>query len=410
MALRNLKETINRILQKKEAFSVLDGVNPETVKPFTSKQEITFIMNSEHWCNPTNLARLTATFPVLDHMLVTMNEQDYMKMVQYVNSFGVSEHNCSDRLIGLFSSIKQNCYLNIENNLFRLGFSSREVRDISDITDAIRVHDSLDSQSLHQACFRHQDKFETIMNYANYRDQLFFNGQHAREIQELKTNTAFLFELSNLGLNPVTVGDNAGKTFVTHIPNRSEIPREGIKLHISASDKTDYIHLLENIVPDLIRCGATFKVLNLSKFDKLYDNPIQAGKAITIYQTPSFNAREFFALHPELTQSDPAHVIAGDKSLGGRVYGRYGSFIANTPLTDPRTGMQFTDDRTKSVPDYIADITLDDFIDCCEGCAFGNFVPCKDLYTWDHEGNLIVKDVIGPDGIESIEIDDGFER
>ena len=114
------------------------------------------------------------------------------------------------------------------------------------------------------------------------------------------------------------------------------------------------MNLLDNILPDLVACGATFKVLRLDAFDHLYESETQAGKSIAIYQTPSFKAYDFFWKHPELFE-EKGYNVKGDECFSGRVYGRYGSYVGPT-VTDPKTGEVYQDDRHRPYPEFMDNI------------------------------------------------------
>ena len=95
-------------------------------------------------------------------------------------------------------------------------------------------------------------------------------------IDDKMMNMGFYMKLRENGID---VSDNnviMNPTFI-QFGDTSECPSQGVKLHISATNKADYMNLLNNILPDLVACGATFKVLRLDAFDHLYESETQAG-------------------------------------------------------------------------------------------------------------------------------------
>ena len=134
---------------------------------------------------------------------------------------------------------------------------------------------------------------------------------------------------------------------------KNEIPVQGWKLHISASDMGDYERLLSVVLPEFDKLGIAFKVVRPEELLTM-NSSTQQGKAITIYPNQNFDISKF---SPELMQilaEDSIHPI-GDDQVIGRIHGRYGNFRGyNThSLTAP-------DGRIEKDPKYEA--TYPDFV------------------------------------------------
>lgn len=210
------------------------------------------------------------------------------------------------------------------------------------------------------------DDMQKVFGFHYLKVGIMDKSDTLEHIDETMINMRFYMKLRESGID---VSDNhviMNPTFI-QFGDTSECPSQGVKLHISATDKADYMNLLDNILPDLVTCGATFKVLRLDAFDHLYENETQAGKSIALYQTPSFKAYDFFWKHPELFE-EKGYNVKGDECFSGRVYGRYGSYVGPT-VTDPKTGEVYQDDRHRPYPEFMDKITITDFFSGCEELA-----------------------------------------
>lgn len=110
----------------------------------------------------------------------------------------------------------------------------------------------------------------------------------------------------------------------TYEENMEEIPEQGYKFHISATNLQDYERLLKIIVPDLVQNGVLFKVVDGNSFE-LQMNSDQIGKAITVYPSSGF---DFNKLSPETRSvlSENSIEVNGDENIYGRIFARYGRF------------------------------------------------------------------------------------
>lgn len=215
-----------------------------------------------------------------------------------------------------------------------------------------------------------KEKMKYIEDYAQYFDVNLSIDYKSIEnaINVYQQADDFAKEMQKLGINGVDeqkIIDCRDEYFLQHKGmSEEQLPDQGIKLHISAKDKQDYKNLCESIIPDLVDYGATFKVMNTRLFNEFFDKDnAQAGKSITIYQT-QWDAATFFDKHKELLE-DKSIKVNGDKSLGGRLYGRYGSF-KNNFVINPITNQKEIDDRSKAFPDFVKDISLNDYIQSCK--------------------------------------------
>lgn len=147
-------------------------------------------------------------------------------------------------------------------------------------------------------------------------------------------------------------------------PTKSQMLRQGIKLHLSVGGYVDdYELLLSNLIPLMNKYGLTYKVVAPCNFERFLPGETkQAGKYITIYPCKC-NMQGFLRDADEFLQKRDVIKIAGDKHFYGRIFGRYGS-MKDHKIFD-NEGNEYLDDRTKPYPDFIDGICIDDFIDMC---------------------------------------------
>ena len=148
---------------------------------------------------------------------------------------------------------------------------------------------------------------------------------------------------------------------------RGELPDQGVKLHVTADDSKDYLNLLDRMVPLLEKYDMTYKVVNPMKSEAWLqkDIGIQSGKMITIYPTDNTNINFFSDPDVKMILSEETKMnIANEKSLGGRLFGRFGG-VTETTIRDPITGKEYEDDRFQTLLEFVGDISLKDFIDQC---------------------------------------------
>lgn len=143
------------------------------------------------------------------------------------------------------------------------------------------------------------------------------------------------------------------------------MPKQGIKLHISARNYADYVEMLKKLVPILQGCDMTFKVVKPTEFNHFMPgNSRQQGKFITIYPCHC-NIMDFLiAAKPILCDGINTVPIFGDTNLYGRVYARFGSMIG--PYVYGPNGEQIIDDRNKAFPTFISGISIYDFINAVQ--------------------------------------------
>ena len=105
---------------------------------------------------------------------------------------------------------------------------------------------------------------------------------------------------------------------------KTKIPIQGWKFHISANSLDDYERLLNAVLPEFQKHNIAFKVVRPDVFDQLMQST-QAGKAITVYPTPDFDINRF---SPELRSVlfEEGICPQGDAQIAGRICARYGQF------------------------------------------------------------------------------------
>jgi len=418
-------ETIQKMYKHHGAYIesyIKDGIR--------SKEELVSIMNSPMWTDPYKIdpfeiAKLARTFPQLDKVFTEMNADQFKSFVEYVGKFADRSESAADRLIGLFSGAGITFDSRIESVLTNLEFVDytkdqnairQQYTDLNNIRNYTNIISNPQVETLQDIMLKDPASYNFVMNCLTNRAEKTNNLQLKDIINEVK----FLEELSHLGIGDRMIQKSFGKTFIQNTFDVKNIPQQGFKLHISASNKEDYIKLLRDIVPDLIECGATFKVLNLSQFDKLYQNPTQAGKAITIYQSSDFRAREFFERqfakgNDSMLLKESEQIIGGDAYFGGRIFGRYGRLQnPREAVVDYRNGKGFVDSRETPVPYFLNSLSLDNFVQLCEGYSEQNVLDYKEI---GMNGEYIVgpecgEYIVEPDIVEpEWDINDaGFDR
>lgn len=164
---------------------------------------------------------------------------------------------------------------------------------------------------------------------------------HILEINKEKSK-----ELSNVIQNIIhsdIVNENEGITDgffyqtynknLSHEMNTNDLPIQGYKFHISATDIVDYARLLSVVAPEFKRLGIMFKVVDENSFARQMQTE-QAGKAITVYPSPYFDFNNF-SNEVKSILSEQSIDVNGDEALFGRIYARYGRFEKGHYITTP---------------------------------------------------------------------------
>ena len=135
-----------------------------------------------------------------------------------------------------------------------------------------------------------------------------------------------------------------------------QMPLQGWKLHISATDLDDYRKLLETALPEFKKEGVMYKVVAPESFESFAEGS-QAGKNITVYLSDAFDVSKF---SPKLQNmlSEQSTFVEGELSLGGRMFARYGKFREHPhdQLVCPYGGSTY-DERGICAPSWVG--TLD---------------------------------------------------
>ena len=162
------------------------------------------------------------------------------------------------------------------------------------------------------------------------------------------------------------VGNEKFRQFVPNGFQPEQLPIQGWKLHISAENLEDYLHLLKTIGPELVANNVNFKCvlpehfantqydMNTGQFDNKY------GKEITIYLTDDikwnrFSKRFFDALNTPCTKS-PRY----DLHFGGRINARFGG-IRSFDILCPDF-KEIPDQREKNTLPFIKEKSLGEII------------------------------------------------
>lgn len=331
---------------------------------FHDIREFKDMLMSNEWNTLENINRFCATFPGMQEAVAgAIRDGSFHNRTSYVNKVAkMTESSFENKLVALYSAFKSGAFTKaFQRTLLDLGMPYKEMADAWQLSEA--VDKCLVSTKEVLPYIKDDHYMKTVFGFKYIQAYELGSTKDIFAIDDKLEDTGFYMRLRDLGIDVTDKNTLMNRTFIQH-GNTSEAPIQGIKLHISATDKTDYMKMLNNVLPDLIADGACFKVLRMDSFDRLYENAIQAGKAITIYQTPSFDARSFFQKHPELFEQDGHHIM-GDCNFGGRVYGRYGAFRGDT-VTDHATGERWMNDRTRPYPNFMDGISLNDFIEGCE--------------------------------------------
>lgn len=336
----------------------------EMIGPFRDINEFKATLMSENWNNPTNMQRIYATFPSLRREIDRIYADGTLRnVVSYVNKAAhLTDKSFEMKLVALYSAIKPTAFgQEFQRNLLDLGMPYNEMAAAWQRSEAVSKCTINTKDTLpYMKSKEYMNDVFTLKYLQSYELKRTID---VSDVDEKLDQTAFYMQLRDMGIDINDPDIVMNKTFIQY-GDVSEVPKQGVKLHISAMDECDYMDLLQNVVPDLIAAGACFKVLRTEAFDSLYESETQAGKTITIYPTPSFDAREFFYKHPELFKEE-GHNISGDANFGGRVYGRYGAFRGQT-VTDPATGWRYQDDRHRPYPEFMNSVSINDFFRGCE--------------------------------------------
>lgn len=336
----------------------------EHIEPFHNIQEFKDALMSENWATTENLGKFWVTFPNLDRRLYKRIEDGSIyNCINYVDKISSSIGNSfENRLVALYNTLKPTAFTeSFQQTLLDLGMPYNEMASAWQLSESVSKCIVCEKDVL--PYIKDRDDMQKVFGFQYLKVGIMDKSETLEYIDETMMNMGFYM---NLRENGIDINDNnviMNPTFI-QFGDTSECPSQGVKLHISATNKADYMNLLNNILPDLVACGATFKVLRLDAFDHLYESETQAGKSITIYQTPSFRAYDFFWKHPELFE-EKGYNVKGDECFSGRVYGRYGSYVGPT-VTDPKTVDVYQDDRHRPYPEFMDKITISDFISGCE--------------------------------------------
>lgn len=139
--------------------------------------------------------------------------------------------------------------------------------------------------------------------------------------------------------------------------DENTIPKQGWKIHISASNMEDYAQLLEKALPEFQKLGMAYKVVRPEQFDD-FNQSAQQGKAITIYPTKAFNMSHVSPELKSFLQSPSEIAPIGDGQLGNsRMFTRYGNFRGkSSELLIPGTSRSAHDTRhTAIAPSWLGD-------------------------------------------------------
>ena len=126
---------------------------------------------------------------------------------------------------------------------------------------------------------------------------------------------------------------------------QEELPLQGWKFHISASDISDYYNLYSIVVPELDKLGVAFKTVKPEKFQQQL-NSAQLGKALTIYPGPGFDINKLSEKAKSFLLSDSReHIVPnGDMKIQGRIFARYGRFkksLGEEFITSPEGQIEY---------------------------------------------------------------------
>ena len=335
--------------------------------PFRDANELKQVLLSENWSSSVNLSRLYVTFPSIQNDIdKRLMDGTIFDAVNYVNKISNATRNSfQEKLVAIYSAFNSRGFkTSFQSELLHLGLPYREMADALALSEA--VSKCVENTEKALPYIRNESELSKAFIYQYVKAYVIDHRANVSDIDQAFENMDFYMQLRNLGIDVGKETVIMNRTFIQH-GNPYLCPDQGIKLHLSAMNKEDYKQLLNDVVPDLIAAGAVFKVLRPEQFDSLYQSETQAGKTITIYQTPTFQAREFFARHPELFEQSGQNII-GDYNFGGRVYGRYGAFRGHTVM-DPNTGFVYQDDRHRPYPEFMSGLHINDFI---RGCESGN--------------------------------------
>lgn len=338
--------------------------------PFRDVNELKQVLLSENWSSSVNLSRLYVTFPSIQNDIdKRLMDGTIFDAVNYVNKVSNATRNSfQEKLVAVYSAFNsRGLKTSFQSELLHLGLPYREMADAWALSEAVSKCVGNTEKAL--SYIRNEAELSKVFTYQYIKAYTMDHSADVSDIDQAFENMDFYMQLRHLGIDAGKETTAMNRTFIQH-GDPGYCPDQGIKLHLSAMNKEDYKQLLNNVVPDLIAAGAVFKVLRPEQFDALYQNETQAGKTITIYQTQTFHAREFFSRHPELFEQAGRNII-GDCNFGGRVYGRYGAFRGHTVM-DPMSGFLYQDDRHRPYPEFMSGIHINDFIRGCEsGDGYG---------------------------------------
>lgn len=120
---------------------------------------------------------------------------------------------------------------------------------------------------------------------------------------------------------------------------RSPIPRQGWKLHVSAT-AAEAVDLVERVVPPLLSVGATFKLPadleGLVKINAGITGTTQIGKIVTVYPASTAMLQELVRVLQPIWRSSRGPAVPSDLQVagGGNLYLRYGAFTSVDPIED----------------------------------------------------------------------------
>ncbi|MFD9372601.1 lanthionine synthetase LanC family protein [Streptomyces sp. NPDC060020] len=131
-----------------------------------------------------------------------------------------------------------------------------------------------------------------------------------------------------------------------------ELPGQGWKLHVAAAP-TDALDLLEVVLPELVKSGATFKLAadvdTMVRINAGLAGASQVGKIVTVYPAAKDTLPGLIDRLDRLWRPDRAPAITSDLPVGsgGALFIRYGAFQAASVVTDsvgvPRTALRAPD-------------------------------------------------------------------
>lgn len=162
-----------------------------------------------------------------------------------------------------------------------------------------------------------QEYIDAIFNAPDY-----YTARRINDIKDMENN--YVMHLNN---SEIPRGIQNSTFSQTGNIKNTQLPVQGWKLHISATDIIDYYNICSVLLPEFDKNNISYKMVKPERFEHQI-NSNQKGKAITVYLTPSFNINNFSpnVINCLFNNSKEQVVPRGDKLIGGRTFARYGCF------------------------------------------------------------------------------------